>query len=62
MKKILTFLLAIILFAPLASISQTGWFQVYSGSNPSLNNIVNITFVNQNTGYAAGVASHQVLF
>ncbi|MCX6158570.1 MAG: YCF48-related protein [Ignavibacteriota bacterium] len=54
MKKILSYLLAIFFLVPLTVFSQTGWFQVYSGINPSQNNITNIVFVNQLTGFASG--------
>jgi photosystem II stability/assembly factor-like uncharacterized protein len=54
MRKI-SFLLFLTLLLKCNSIqAQTGWFQVYSGINPSMNSIQAIAFVNLNTGFAAG--------
>lgn len=54
MKKISLFLLVITFITQLNLYSQTGWVQVYNGGSPSQNNVLDITFINQLTGYAAG--------
>jgi photosystem II stability/assembly factor-like uncharacterized protein len=54
MKKIFLFVLAITLLIPFTVYSQIGWIQVYSGTPAYQNNVTNITFVNQFTGYATG--------
>ncbi len=54
MKKISPFLLVITFIIQLNVFSQTGWIQVYNGGSPSQNNVLDITFINQLTGFAAG--------
>ncbi len=39
---------------PLTSFSQMGWIQVYNGGSSNLNNVLNVVFSNQLTGYATG--------
>jgi len=54
MKRILSILVILVFITPYYSISQTGWYKVYSGSLADVNTYTDMTFVNQTTGFVCG--------